>query len=232
MLCVYRAANRESVRALVAQSEAAGIAPHLWALDAEVGELSRWTRGAGPGMRMELLNRLWEHGARSEPRQVVVCDDDFEFTTGGIRELVLAAEYCDFGIAQAAHAGRSFVSHAFTRSQPLTVARLTSWVDVGPAFVVRHPWIERVLPFPTDYGMGWGLGLVWRELRDEGCRLGIVDAIGVRHLKPTSLEYDRRPEAARVERLLRERGLHKTADAQSCLQRWMCWESAPRWRPA
>lgn len=229
MLCVYRAANRRPVAALVAESEAAGIASHLWALDSEVGELSRWTRGVGPGLRMELLNRLWEHGARSKPRQVVVCDDDFVFATGGVRELVLAAEYCDFGIAQAAHAGRSLVSHAFTRSRPLTVARLTSWVDIGPAFVVRHPWIERVLPFPSDYGMGWGLGLVWRELRDEGCRLGIVDAIGVRHLKPTSREYDHRPEAARVQRLLRERGLRRTADAQSCLQRWMCWESAPRW---
>jgi hypothetical protein len=159
-----------------------------------------------------------------------VCDDDFVFATGGVGELVLAAAYCDFGIAQPAHAGRSFISHAFTRSRPLTVARLTSWVDVGPAFVVRQPWIERVLPFPSDYGMGWGLGLVWRDLREEGCRLGIVDAIGVRHLKPTSGEYDRGPEAARVQRLLSERGLGQTADAQSCLQPWMCWEAAPKWR--
>src|SRR5262245_9014174 len=116
MLCVYRAANRRAVGTLVAESEAAGIASHLWALDSEVAELSRWTRGVGPGMRMELLNRLWEHGARSKPRQVVVCDDDFVFATGGVRELVLAAEYCGFGIAQASHAGRSFISHAFTRS--------------------------------------------------------------------------------------------------------------------
>ena len=63
------------------------------------------------------------------------------------------------------------------------------------------------------FALGWGLGLVWQDLCGEGCRLGIVDAIGVRHLKPTSREYDRRPEAARVQRLLRERGLPQQAQS-------------------
>lgn len=229
LLCVYRAKNHRTVGALVAEAESAGIGCHLWALDRQVAPLSNWTRGVGPGTRTELLNRLWENGAKSDPVQVIVCDDDFVFSTGGLRELVLAVSYCDFGLAQPGHADHSFISHSFTRSETFTVARLTSWVDIGPAFVVRRPWIDRVLPFPPGYGMGWGLGLVWQRLRDEGCRLGIVDAISVQHLHPPYREYDRLPEARRVERLLRERGLQKTADAQACLQRWMCWQSVPKW---
>lgn len=229
MLCVYRAKNARPVEALVAEANGAGISTHLWALDSKVDRLTRWTRGVGPGARMELLNRLWKHARPARPAQVLVCDDDFVFASGGLRELQLAAAYCGFGIAQPAHSSQSFVSHAFTRRQALTVARLTSWVDIGPAFIVSSPWLERVLPFPASYGMGWGLGLVWQGLRDEGCRLGIVDAISVEHLYPPYREYDREPEDKRVGRLLRQRGLAKTSDAQACLDRWMCWHAAPNW---
>jgi hypothetical protein len=229
LLCVYRAKNRGPVEALVAEANAAGIATHLWALDETVEGLARWTRGVGSGPRMQLLNRLWKHASRSRPAQVIVCDDDFVFASGGLRELQLAAAYCGFGIAQPAHAWESIVGHSFTRRRPLTVARLTSWVDIGPVFLVSGRWVDRVLPFPSGFGMGWGLGLVWQTLRDEGCRLGIVDAISVEHLYPPYREYDREPEAKRVDRLLRERGLDRTAEAQFCLQRWMCWQAEPKW---
>lgn len=230
LLCVYRAKNREPVKALITEAESAGVHPHLWALDEEVEDLSRWTRGVGPGARMALLNRLWERARRSRPDQVVVCDDDFVFASGGLRELLLAAKYCGFGIAQPAHVSQSFVGHEFTRRKSFTVARLTSWVDIGPVFVVSGRWMDRVLPFPAGFGMGWGLGLVWQALRDEGCRLGIVDAIGIEHLYPPYREYDRRPEASRVERLLEERGIEKTSDAQACLASWMCWQVEPAWK--
>ena len=46
--------------------------------------------------------------------------------------------------------------------------------------------------------MGWGLELEWHELYREGCALGIVDAVRVRHEGERGEGYDFRTEAHRV----------------------------------
>lgn len=203
---------------------------HLWALDVMVDSLMPWTRGCGPGPRMELLNRLWKGAGDSSWRQVVVSDDDIVFTRGELRSLLDGCEQCGFDIAQPAHAIGSFAGRHFPRSRAFTIARLTSWVDVGPMVVISAPWLDRVLPFPEHAGMGWGLGLVWGQLHHEGCRLGILDGICVRHLYPPMLEYDMAPESRRVAGILHKLNLRSTTEAQHCLSRWMFWQPAPPWQ--
>ena len=63
------------------------------------------TRGRGPGMRLELLNRLVELARRACPRWVVLCDDDVEFVRGDVVRLVSESAAAGFGLAQPAHAG-------------------------------------------------------------------------------------------------------------------------------
>lgn len=229
MLCVYRSKNWRFVETLALEAEQAGITVYLWALDRIADRLNRWTRGAGPGPRTELLNRLWNTTDRKSWDRVMVCDDDIIFTRGSIQHLIEISIYCGFEIAQPAHAFGSHTSHPFTRCQNFTIARLTNWVDIGPVFVISGGWVDRVLPFPENYGMGWGLDLLWQRFREEGCRFGILDAVCIRHLERANLDYNPGPEYQRLSKLLKQFNLRTTSEAQQCLASWMPWQPIPRW---
>jgi len=76
LLSVYRRKNARSVTHLVAQSREAGMDVALWALDEPIASLAPFTVGAGPGLRMDLLNRLWAIVSRATYEQVMIADDD------------------------------------------------------------------------------------------------------------------------------------------------------------
>ena len=229
MLCVYRAKNWQLVETLAHEAEQAHLTVHLWALDTIADRLAQWTRGSGAGSRTELLNQLWITTNHRLSDRVVVCDDDITFTRGGIQQLVNGSSYCGFQLAQPTHASGSYASHSFTRCQTFTIARLTNWVDIGPMFIVNGSWVDKVLPFPENFGMGWGLDLLWQQSREEGCRFGILDAICIQHLKRTSLEYELSPEYQRLSKLLDQFNLRSISEAQKCFSSWMFWQSRPNW---
>jgi hypothetical protein len=230
LLCVYRARNREGVRALVEEASGLGMTVALWALDDTAPAVASSTVGVGPGLRMELLNRLWEAVREGAPRQVVVADDDVAFARGSLAQLLGAARVCGFGVAQPARRWNGHCAHEITRERGLTLARQTSFVEIGPLFVVTGSWIPRVLPFPEGSGMGWGLELVWRDLLREGCRLGVVDCVTVDHPAPEGgREYNEGAEVERLRSMLRERQLESLADAQRTLRSWRVWQARPPW---
>jgi hypothetical protein len=231
LLCVYRRENHQTVRALIDQARRLDLSIALWALDEPLADLTAFTVGIGPGSRVDLLNRLWQEVSARAPHQVVIADDDMRFTHGTLDQLLGAATRCEFGIAQPAHHWDSYCSHEITRKRVLSLARETTFVEVGPLFVVTQPWIPRVLPFPEGFGMGWGLELVWWDLLREGCRLGVVDCVSVMHPAPEggSREYDTDPEGERLRSLLRERNLETITDAQCTLTSWRAWQARPRW---
>jgi hypothetical protein len=230
LLCVYRERNREGVRALVEEARRLCLTVALWALDDTVPALASATVGAGPGLRMDLLNRLWQGVRDSAPHQVVVADDDVSFTHGSLAQLLEAVAVCGFGIAQPAQRWNGDGPHEITRERTLTLARETTFVEIGPLFVVTGSWISRVLPFPEGFGMGWGLELVWQDLLREGCRLGVVDCVTVNHpAAPGRREYDAGREAERLRSMLWERKLESPADAQRTLRSWRVWRARPPW---
>ena len=230
-VCVYRERHAAVVERLVAEAASLGMAVALWALDAasRSPRLAAATVGAGPGPRLALQNRLCTALAASAAGPLVLADDDVVFERGGLGRLLSAVERCGFGIAQPAHAPGSHRSHSFTASRPLTLARQTSFVEVGPLVVVATGWRARVLPLPEEFAMGWGLELVWHDLARDGCRLGIVDAVTIRHLAPAAADYDRGPEAERVRALLRARNLRSLREVQRRLAVWRVWERRPTW---
>lgn len=230
LLCVYRERNREGVRALVEEARRLCMTVALWALDDTVPAVASSTVGVGPGLRMDLLNRLWQVAREGAPQQVVIADDDVSFTDGSLAQLLEAATVCGFGIAQPARRWDGDWRHEITRKRALTLARETTFVEIGPLFVVTGSWIPRVLPFPEGFGMGWGLELVWLDLLREGCRLGVVDCVTVSHPAPEGgREYDAGQEALRLRSLLRERNLESPADAQCTLRSWQVWQARPPW---
>lgn len=229
LLCVYRARNEASVSRLVAQARDAGMEVALWALDKPITSLASFTVGAGAGMRLDLLNRLWAAASRSTYRHVVIADDDVIVAGGSIGQILAATDRCGFGLAQPAHCWSSRYSYGITRRRRLTWARHTTFVEPGPLFVVSTPWIRHVLPFPENFGMGYGLWLLWQDLQEQGCRMGIIDGVAVKHLAAIAVDYDPTPERTRLRLLLRARGFSHQSEAQRTLGAWRVWEAEPSW---
>jgi hypothetical protein len=229
LLCVYREENAGSTIRLAAQAREAGMEVVLWALREQIASLAPFTVGAGPGLRMDLLNRLWATVARSTYQQVVIADDDVALADGSLARLRAAALRCGFGIAQPAHRWRSGCSYAITRRRWFTLARHTTFVEPGPLYIVSAPWVHHVLPFPDGFGMGYGLWLLWRDLQARGCRLGIIDGVTIHHPRAIATEYDVEAEVARMRELLRARGLSRPVDAQRTLGTWRVWAAEPPW---
>jgi len=229
LLSVYRRRNARSVTHLVAQSREAGMDVALWALDEPIASLAPFTVGAGPGLRMDLLNRLWAIVSRATYEQVMIADDDIVVADGSLGRLRAAVSRCGFGLAQPAHHALSGYSYGITRRRWLSLARHTTFVEPGPLFVISAPWIRHVLPFPENFGMGYGLWLLWQDLQALGCRLGIIDGVAIRHPRAVASEYDATTESARLQKLLRARGFTRQTDAQHTLGTWRIWEAEPSW---
>jgi hypothetical protein len=229
LISIYRKKNESSICSLVRQAEQLGMRVVLWALDEPIPGLSPLTVGSGPGPRMELYNRVWESLSSRAVQQLVVADDDVCITTGSLEQLCSASIHCGFGIAQPSHCMTSRHSYSFTRMQCLVLARQTTFVEPGPLFVVNQPWVRKVIPFPRNFGMGWGLWLEWQHLRESGCRLGIVDCVSMKHLSPVADDYSVVLELRRLRRLLRQHQLLKPQDGQRTLATWKVWENRPPW---
>jgi len=231
MLCIYRERNQPTVTGLVEQAEQCGMKIALWALDNRIPELAAYTVGCGPGPRMDLLNLLWQAVESDKCYQLVIADDDITFTRGSLDQLLGAATVCEFGIAQPAHDWTSQYSHHITLKRPFLLARHSTFVEPGPVVVVMQPWIDEVMPFPEDFGMGWGIWLLWQKLQPAGCKLGIIDCVSVKHHSQIATEYMSalKVEFGRLWALLREQGYDNVEDAQQILGAWKTGRPAPSW---
>ena len=231
-LCIYRERNQSTVTGLVEQAQRRGIKIVLWALDNPLPELAAYTVGCGPGPRMDLFNRLWQTVESDGCYQLILADDDIYFTRGSLDQLLGAAIVCEFGIAQPAHDLTSKYSYPINRTRPFLLARHSTFVEPGPLVVVTQPWIDQVMPFPENFGMGWGIWLLWQKLQPGGCKLGIIDCVTVNHPSPVATEYTSalQVEHGRLRSLIREQGFQSTEDAQQILGTWKFWQPAPPWK--
>lgn len=229
---VYRTRHAPDVRAVVAQARALGADVRLWALAAEDPDLAEHTLGVGPGLRTELMNRLWAARPCAPDATVVLWDDDIAFERSDLAGLLRGVRRCGFDLAQPTHAPGAHRGWRFTWSRYLTLARWVSWIEVGPVVVVGPAIRDQVLPFPPGFGMGWGIELLWFEQATAGgWRLGMVDAVGIHHLTVVGTDYDIEPERARAAAMLLERGTGVTA-LQRCLATWRPWQRTPPWYSA
>ncbi len=232
MLCIYRERNQPAVTGLVEQAQRRGIKIVLWALDNPLAELAAYTVGCGPGPRMDLLNRLWQTAKADGCYQLIIADDDIYFTRGSLEQLLGAAIVCEFGIAQPAHDWTSNYSYPINRTRPFLLARHSTFVEPGPLIVVTQPWVDQVMPFPKNFGMGWGIWLLWQKLQSKGCKLGIIDCVTVNHPSPVAAEYtsDLHVEYSRLRSIIRENGFQSAKDAQQILGTWKFWQPVPPWK--
>jgi hypothetical protein len=228
---VYRQRNAAHVRRLLEPALDASWMTGWWALDRIAPELSHVTVGTGPGLKLPLLNRTLEAIDASAP-WTVLADDDMQFRRGDAVQLVQLCERARLDLAQPARAPGTHRSHGLTTRIGWSRARTTDFVESGPLVVVGPRFRERILPLPDERGMGWGVELDWFDLLDDGCALGIVDAVTIEHLEDLGQDYD--PTDLHVQ-LLHELAAHGHPEWQgmrTTLQVWRPWQRSPPWARA
>jgi hypothetical protein len=224
---VYRARNARLVRELNGPALARGWTVAWWALDEVVDDLAELTVGSGPGEKLPLLNEIQR---RIEPPQgwLVVTDDDVTFDRGDVVRLVSLCRRLGLDLAQPARSDRGG-GHEITFARRLSVARRTTFVEIGPVFAIGPRWRDRIVPFPEELGMGWGVELDWLDLHKEGCLLGIVDAVRVRHEGPLAEDYDGEWYLRRLRDDLNARGIEHWPDVQETLETVRPWRRRRNW---
>jgi hypothetical protein len=162
-----------------------------------VGELE-------PGVgKFERLNALIGD-ARAD--WLIVVDDDAELPPRFIDRFVAICETERFDLAQPAQTLASHAAWRLVRRRPLKVARPTPFVEIGPVTGFSRRAQDELLPFPP-LRYGWGLDLHWAALAAErGWRLGIVDALAVRHESaPVGASYSADAAIEEAQRFLADR---------------------------
>jgi hypothetical protein len=230
LLSVYRARNTPVLAPLVDEAMARGWDARLWALDRIDPSLAASTLGAGGGAKFPLLNRLLDGVDVTRYDWVVVADDDVVLHRGGIHEILDVARLAGLDLVQPAHYELSHHELEFVVRRPLSIARRTTFVEIGPVFACRRPWTGALLPFPPQQTMGWGLELEWFDLERRGAALGVVDAAPVRHLGAVGKGYAKDEQRRRLQALLDARGLRTVEDIQHTIGTWRPWQPRPPWR--
>jgi hypothetical protein len=194
----------------------------LGALDDASPSLERETtarelRGAG---KFQNLNVLLEQVVWDEADWIIVVDDDVELPRGFLDRFLVLAEWQGLQLAQPALRRTSHAAWAVCRRERGTIVRVTRLVEIGPVTAFHRSVAKELLPFPP-LRMGWGLDLHWGGLaRERGWRLGIVDAVPVRHeARITASGYDRGEAIAELRGFLDGKPHIDRADALMVVER-------------
>jgi len=148
-------------------------------VDAALGEHTL-AEGLSAG-KFENLNRLLEVAGASTPDWTVAIDDDVRLPRAFLDRFLGVCEAFGLDLAQPAQTLRSHSAWKVTRRRPASLVRQTRFVEIGPVTAFGRAAAGELLPFP-ELRYGWGLDLHWAALAAErGWRLGVVDALPVRH---------------------------------------------------
>jgi GT2 family glycosyltransferase len=137
--------------------------------------------GGLTGGKFENLNLLLAEATPHEFDWLLVVDDDVVLPERFVDRLLGLCERLDLALAQPAQTRASHAAWPVTRRVPGSLARETSFVEIGPVTAIRRDAVRLLTPFP-ELRFGWGLDLHWGALaREQGWRLGVLDALPVRH---------------------------------------------------
>jgi hypothetical protein len=133
------------------------------------------------GGKFQNLNAVWGAAGAGEPDWALIVDDDVSLPPRFLDRFVAACERFGFVLAQPAQTLMSHAAWPVTRRRGGQVARETRFVEIGPVTAMSRDVARELIPFP-ELRYGWGLDAHWAALAEQnGWRLGVVDALPVRH---------------------------------------------------
>jgi hypothetical protein len=177
------------------------------------------------GGKFENLNALLETAPAHDAEWIVITDDDVELPRGFLDRLLFIAERFEFQLVQPALRRTSHAAWRVCRRERWSIARATQLVEIGPLVAIHRSIAGHLLPFPP-LRMGWGLDLHWGGLaKQHGWRLGIVDAMPIRHeLREVAATYDRSAAFDEMQRFLSDGRPHIDREAAlKVLERYRSW---------
>lgn len=179
---------------------------------------------AGDRGRFENLNALLRDNPPADRDWLLLVDDDVVLPRGFLDVFLFVAARFDLAMAQPAHRRRSHAAWEVTRRRCGSIARETSFVEIGPVCALRADTFATLLPFPP-LRAGWGLDAHWAAVaREHGWRQGIIDATPIRHgLRPIASTYDRAAAIAEARAFLDGRVHVTAAQAQRTLVTHRSW---------
>jgi hypothetical protein len=144
--------------------------------------------------------------AAPEADWIVVVDDDVRLPRAFLDRFVAVCEAFGLDLAQPAQTLRSHSAWKVTRRRPASLVRETRFVEIGPVTAFSRRAAAELLPFP-ELRYGWGLDLHWAAIAGQrGWRLGVVDALPVRHESGVvAAAYPREDAEAEAARFLADR---------------------------
>lgn len=177
------------------------------------------------GGKFENLNSLLAAGEASAaaagsppPDWLLVVDDDVALPARFVDRLIGLAEHFGLALVQPAQSLASHAAWRVARRRPRSVLRETRFVEIGPVTLFSGDAVAHLLPFPP-LRYGWGLDLAWAaQAQQNGWRLGIADALAVRHETGTvGAAYDPGAAIEEAREFLATRPYVSSAAAQETL---------------
>jgi hypothetical protein len=149
---------------------------------------------------------------------LVVADDDVELAPRFLDRGLALCDRLGLDLAQPAQTMRSHAAWRVTRRRPFSLARRTDYVEIGPLTIFSRRAAAALTPFP-QLRFGWGLDNHWGALgRVHGWRLGILDALPVRHeSQKVATTYTHAEAIEEGRRFLAGRPYVRTEEAQRTL---------------
>lgn len=121
---------------------------------------------------------------------LMIIDDDVALPKNFTDDYIAAASLADVVVSQPAHRFLSYATYQITRRRPGNLVRMSRFVEIGPLTVIRKEAFSALLPFPPSR-WAYGIDILWADIcRRNGWRMGIVDAVSIRHLKPVGGGYN------------------------------------------
>jgi hypothetical protein len=182
-------------------------------------ELGEATVASGlAGGKFQNLNAILEAAGRNGEDWTVVVDDDVLLPPRFLDRLLAVCERFGLQLAQPALTLASHGAWRVTRRRPRPLARETRFVEIGPVTLLSRDAAAELIPFP-DLRYGWGLDVHWAALAaDRGWRLGVVDALPVRHeLAGVASAYPYADAVAEAQRFLAGREFLPASEANETL---------------
>jgi GT2 family glycosyltransferase len=158
-------------------------------------------------------------GGGPAPDWLLVVDDDVVLPERFLDRMIVLAEHFDLQLAQPAQSLASHAAWRVARRRPRSILRETRFVEIGPVTLFSREAARTLLPFPA-LRYGWGLDLAWaRQAQEHGWRLGIADALAVRHETGTvGSAYSAEAAIAEAREFLSTRPYLSSAAAQETLK--------------
>jgi hypothetical protein len=201
---------------LMAQAERALLRSHH-----DVHFAATATGGRG---KFENLNLLLARNPPTGYDWLLIIDDDVLLPPGFLDVFLFLAERFGLQLAQPAHRARSHAAWPITRRRPGMIVRETRYVEIGPVVGLHAATFDVLLPFP-ELRAGWGLDAHWAGLaQSHGWRLGVIDAIPIRHqLRRIASFYSHEEAISEGRRFLADRPYLRAADSQRTLAHHRTW---------